>query len=185
MTTPNPIHMLTHEHHLILKVVNALEVLGQGLTSGEAMDAPLFREIIAFMREFADRCHHAKEEDLLFPAMVELGVPESGCPIGGLKGEHVQGRNLVSLLEKGVELYDTEPDRAREIAAEAINRIVKLYPNHIWKEDKMVFPMADKLFNEGQLCHLEESFERVEKEKGSDHDLYKKFAITLEKRFTG
>jgi len=171
--------MLTHEHHLILKVVNALEVLGQGLASGEVMDVPLFRNIIIFMREFADRCHHAKEEDLLFPAMVELGVPESGCPIGGLKSEHVQGRNLVNLLDKGVNLYDTEPDRAREIATEAIKGIVKLYPNHIWKEDEMVFPMAEKLFNEGQLSHLKESFERVEEEQGSDHDLYSKFALTL------
>ena len=182
MSRAKPIHMLTHEHHYILKVVNALDVLGPDLASGKAMDVSLFRQIIAFMRDFADSCHHAKEEDLLFPAMIELGIPESGCPIGGLKAEHTQGRKLVNLLEKGVDLYDTEPDRAREITVEAIRGIVKLYPNHIWKEDEMVFPMAEKLFNSGDLGHLEKAFERVEEEKGSDHDLYARFAIDLEKR---
>lgn len=178
----NPIHTLIHEHVTIMKVVDAMDVLRQGLDAGASLDAPLFREIIEFMREFADRCHHAKEEDLLFPAMVGLGVPESGCPIGGLKGEHAQGRDLVTLLEKGVDMHATDSERAREIVVEAVKGVVKLYPNHIWKEDEMVFPMAEKLFNEGQLGHLNEAFEQAEQTLGSDHHLYETFAEELGQR---
>ena len=54
------------------------------LERGERIDTVLVRQVVEFMREFADRCHHAKEERILFPEMVRKGVPEAGCPIGGL-----------------------------------------------------------------------------------------------------
>lgn len=180
----NPIHMLKHEHLMIMKVVDAIDVLRQRQATGASMDVHLFKEIIEFMHGFADRCHHAKEEDLLFPAMVALGVPESGCPIGGLKHEHAQGRELVIKLEKAVELYATEPKRARGIADDTITKMVQLYTNHIWKEDNMVFPMAEKLFNDGQLAHLEEAFEHTEQTIGREHHRFEAFAETLNQRLS-
>lgn len=178
----NPIHMLKHEHLVIMKVVDAMDLLRQRMASGEVMNVALFREIIKFMRKFADQCHHAKEEDLLFPAMVALGVPESGCPIGGLKHEHIQGRELVTQLEKAIDLHAIEPVQARQIAGDTIHQMVNLYTNHIWKEDDMVFPMAEKLFNAGQLAHLEEAFEQAEETLGSEHHLFETFADSLKHR---
>ena len=98
MNTEHPIHELIHEHHYILKVVHGLSLFDAALERGERVDTELLRCAVEFMREFADRCHHAKEEKILFPAMIRKGVPETGCPLEGLLREHARGRELVAAL---------------------------------------------------------------------------------------
>lgn len=183
MKPVNPIQMLIDEHVYILKVVAALGVIGSTIENEDTIDAPLFARIIDFMREFADRCHHAKEEDLLFPAMVAMGVPETGCPIGGLLAEHTRGRTLIAQLEQGVEQFAADPQAGKRLIGQAIVGITALYPNHIWKEDDMVFPMAEKLFDAGQLDHLLDDFEAVERNKSAAHSSHIQFANDLETRF--
>ena len=70
MSHADPIHQLSHEHRYILKVVHGLSAIDQELAAGRVPDLARLRNIVAFMREFADQCHHAKEEAILFPAML-------------------------------------------------------------------------------------------------------------------
>ncbi|MGB5235002.1 MAG: hemerythrin domain-containing protein, partial [Candidatus Macondimonas sp.] len=98
MPHDNPIHQLTHEHHHILQVVHGLSAIDQELAAGRMPDLARLRDIVAFMREFADQCHHAKEEAILFPAMEDKGVPHDDCPLEGLLREHARGRELVGAL---------------------------------------------------------------------------------------
>ncbi|MFZ2628825.1 MAG: hemerythrin domain-containing protein, partial [Rugosibacter sp.] len=86
-------------------MVNSTAVLDACLEKGEPIDVEMVRKIVHFMREFADKCHHGKEEQLLFPAMEKKGVPETGCPLGGLMGEHKKGRSLVTALEEAADIY--------------------------------------------------------------------------------
>ncbi|MGB5234831.1 MAG: hypothetical protein WBN85_06610, partial [Candidatus Macondimonas sp.] len=58
----------------------------------------------------------------------------------------------------------------------AIAGIQQLYPNHIWKEDQMVFPMAERLFTPAELDALNARFAQAEIELGQDHDRYVAFA---------
>lgn len=180
----NPVDMLYEEHRHILKVIDGLKRILKALNNGWIPDLPLLQDIVSFMREFADQCHHAKEEDLLFPALIQHGVPEGGCPIGGLLGEHVRGRSLVSRLAGAIETFDTDPDNAVAAMKESIDGILKLYPNHIWKEDEMVFPMVARLFNEDELVALKDGFVQVKKDKGQDHQRFIALADTLETRLT-
>ena len=180
MTTENPVHMLTHEHQYILKVVNSLKAFGEQIERGGPVDVDTYRGIVEFMREFADKCHHGKEEALLFPAMEEKGVPESGCPLEALRSEHVKGRQLVAALDEAINAYT--PGEASAIAKilTATRGIYQLYPNHIWKEDEMVFPMVERLFNSDELRKLKTDFEQVETEAGHEHDRYVEFANRVE-----
>lgn len=178
----HPVQQLVDEHRYIMAVVRFLETLPPGMSRGEPVDTGLLGQVVTFMREFADHCHHAKEEDQLFPALVAAGAPESGCPIGGLKGEHARGRQLVGALEQGLERLGSDEQQARAEIQDAIAGIVKLYPDHIWKEDQMVFPMADRLLGSDQLAALEEGFNRVEREHHEAHHLHMAFALELEKR---
>jgi len=174
------VEMLMKEHELILKVVEGLKGLAAALRSGRAADPALLREAIEFMREFADRCHHAKEEDLLFPAFVEHGVPLHGCPIDALLHEHEQGRKLVRSLVEGTDAYGRGEPGAVEVIAGAIDGIVGLYPNHIWKEDQMVFPMAGRLLPEDARAALYAAFEAVEAENPpGTHERFHAFAEQL------
>ncbi|MGQ9493468.1 MAG: hemerythrin domain-containing protein [Anaerolineae bacterium] len=86
---------LMEEHRAIETVLNILENVCQRLETGKAVDAEHLEHILEFIRIFADRCHHGKEEDLLFPAMEKAGIPREGGPIGVMLIEHVQGRNYV------------------------------------------------------------------------------------------
>lgn len=178
-----PIQDLVQEHRYILKVVQALKAIGDELQGGALFDEKLFRNIIAFMREYADKCHHAKEEDLLFPALIEEGVPETGCPIGGLKGEHVKGRKLVGLLEEGVDLYSNKPEEALAVLKQAIDGITSLYPDHIWKEDQMVFPMAERLLSEGRLAGLGQAFSQVDSASAESLYRHQEFATELAEKY--
>lgn len=178
----NPaIAMLTHEHEVIMKVVNALGTMSNELAHGRPADANTLREAVQFMREFADKCHHAKEEDILFPEMARHGIPEAGCPLAALRREHAQGRELVTELAEGVEAYARQEPQAADVLMAVIGNIGHLYSSHIWKEDNMVFPMVDRLFSAEDIDSLAERFEQTEVELGREHETLERFAEGLER----
>lgn len=179
MAIENPIHLLTHEHKHILQVVHGLSVVDENLERGESVDSALLQKIVEFMRNFADKCHHAKEEAVLFPAMENKGVPATGCPLGGLRSEHDKGRALVSALNEAVSNYAAGNLAAVADIRHAIAGIRQLYPNHIWKEDEMVFPMAQRLFTPDELEKLKLDFDAAEKKFGDSHDQYIAFASEM------
>jgi hypothetical protein len=75
----------------------------------EAIFSVSIGDCSGFFRNFADRCHHSKEEDELFPKMVEHGIPKEGGPIGVMLMEHDQGRAFVRGMSEAAEqqqLYD-------------------------------------------------------------------------------
>lgn len=178
----DPIAVLGHEHEFIKKVVAALDRLAGATARAETANPDTLREIVRFMREFADRCHHAKEEDVLFPAMEKKGVPESGCPLGALRREHQQGRSLVTALADATESLSARKSGAAETIADTVHEITELYTNHIWKEDEMVFPMVDRLFSDGERAALFEEFEKAEEEIGADHEALASFADALDQK---
>ena len=182
MDAKHPIHELTREHQDILKVVHGLSLFDAALERGERIDTVLVRQVVEFMREFADRCHHAKEERILFPEMVRKGVPEAGCPIGGLLREHVQGRELVSALARANEAHAEGEAGAADALRAAIAGIQQLYPNHIWKEDQMVFPMAQRLFDAAETARLAADFAAAERDIGAEHERHAAFADELMER---
>ena len=90
---------LMHEHEAILFALKILEAIGQRLDAGRPTDSEDIAAFIGFLKEFADKCHHGKEEGILFPALVAAGIPEQGGPIGVLLAEHVQGRDWIRQME--------------------------------------------------------------------------------------
>ena len=172
MTENAAIRMLTDEHEVILKVVSSLGRIADSLRAGGKADADLLREGVRFMREFADQRHHAKEEDLLFPAMERKGVPAEGGPIGVMNSEHVDARAHVAAFADAVEAYARDGAAAAEPVCAAIYGIGGLYPDHIWKEDNVLYPMALEVFSPEELNELLLQFEDVEAETGADMRAY-------------
>jgi hemerythrin-like domain-containing protein len=87
--------MLEDEHLVIAKVVGAAPVLADRLEADQLVDVETLLGVVEFMRTFADKCHHVKEEELLFPALANKGIPMQGCPVGARTAEHMRGRVLV------------------------------------------------------------------------------------------
>ncbi|MBN1440462.1 MAG: hemerythrin domain-containing protein [Anaerolineales bacterium] len=178
-----PTQVLEREHRFIEKVVQACLALSEEIRAGRAIDADLLRRIADFMRVYADKCHHGKEEILLFPALIARGVPMTGCPIGALSAEHVQGRRLVGGLVDSVGMLDSAGEEARKGILANLDGIQRLYPNHIWKEDYLLFPMTLKMMDPKDLEALQEKFEAVDRSLGREALLgYETFADGLEAR---
>ncbi len=167
-TQRTPVEMLEDEHRSIQKVVVAMSVLAEALEAGRKIDAELLRDIVAFMRTFADQCHHGKEETHLFAALERKGVPARGCPLAALIQEHQKGTALVSALAEAAAGHREGDESATEALVSALRALTALYPDHIWKEDYLLFPMANKILSPEEQADLRQRFEQVEETVGKD-----------------
>jgi len=164
----SPTEILEEEHRFIAKVVSAAAVLADKLEMGQEVEAARFLDMVEFMRTYADQCHHGKEEDLLFPALAKKGVPMRGCPIEALTREHGMGRSLVKGLAETAESYQKGDPSAKNALISNLRGIRDLYPNHIWKEDYLLFPMSNKVLSTEDQQSLCRDFEKVDEAVGRD-----------------
>lgn len=148
---------LEHEHEAILFALRILDSMARQAAAGSAVDRADLTAFVGFLQEFADRCHHGKEEGLLFPALAAAGVAEQGGPLGALLHEHVEGRRWIAQMQAS-----TEPtfDAARfSAAARGYGELLRA---HIRKENEVLFPLAERLLSAAQLEALFEGFEEHE-----------------------
>src|SRR5450756_1448791 len=132
-----------------------MAVLADRLETGQRVEPTTLQNMVEFMRTFADRCHHGKEETHLFPALERKGVPVRGCPMGVLVAEHQKGRSLVKALAEAVDAYAKGDSLATKPLLESLRGITELYPGHIWREDYLLFPLTNKVLQpQDQSCLL-------------------------------
>ena len=148
---------LMNEHEAILSAIQILERMIATIEKATSVETKDIHDFIGFLKEFADKCHHGKEESLLFPAMIGAGVPDRGGPIGVMLAEHAQGRKLIRDMEESI---STDVDRMK--LAQAAREYANLLRNHIKKENTVLFPMAESVLTETQLEKLYEGFEEHE-----------------------
>jgi len=160
-----PTELLKEEHNAIKLMLRILERVCNRLDSGEEVEPRHLEQILDFIRTFADRCHHGKEEDLLFPAMEGVGIPREGGPIAVMLTEHNRGRDLVRMMGEGIEEYSADRQGARSKIAENAQAYIQLLREHIDKEDNVLYPMADAHLPAEKQQGLLEEFERVEEER--------------------
>ncbi len=155
---------LRHEHDAILAALDILQNMDQqlnaGQTTGSAATAELSADLqafIGFLKEFADKCHHGKEEGFLFPALTAAGTPGQGVSVGDLLKEHEQGRERIRQMEASLR---PTLDAAR--FSSAARRYAEVLRSHIQKENDILFPLADKTLSAEKLDELFEAFEAHE-----------------------
>lgn len=148
---------LRHEHEAILFALGILARITQRMEAGVAVAVDDLSAFIAFLKEFADKCHHGKEEGLLFPALVRAGLPEQGGPVEVMLAEHAQGRQWIHDMEAA-----TQPTLDAAAFTTAAAGYSELLRAHIEKENTVLFPMAERLLAQDQLDALFDAFERHE-----------------------
>lgn len=175
--------IMEQEHVIIHRVVAAMAGLADELDHGSKPDPEMLEELVSFLRVFVDQCHHAKEDRWLFPLLEARGVPPSGCPVGALEDEHKQGRVLCSQLAEAVaELKAHGLTAAKESLTNALRALVALYPSHLWKEDYLLIPMAEKLLSHEDQEELVKNFDEVEAGiEAGYHERLEVFPATIER----
>jgi hemerythrin-like domain-containing protein len=159
-----PTQVLMAEHELILEALDALETKVAAVRAGAAPDRAYFEKVVAFLREFADKCHHGKEENLLFKRMTERGFPVQSGPIAVMLSEHEAGRAYIRGIADGAAKVGTDPAATNQIAENA-RGYIDLLRAHIGKENNVLFPMADRALTPEDQAHLAQEFERFEAEE--------------------
>jgi len=158
------ITILMTEHEAIKTMLNILENLATRFEKGELLDLEQVKKALEFITGFADRCHHAKEEDLLFPALEKAGIPRQGGPIGVMLAEHDEGRSHVRAMKEAAERLERGDKKAGLDWARHARAYVSLLNQHIFKEDNILYPMGNERLSAEAQRKLMEEFERVEKE---------------------
>jgi hemerythrin-like domain-containing protein len=154
--------VLREEHDSILKMLDALEATAIRLEAGDAVPLGVLTDFHEFFRLFADRCHHGKEEELLFPLLERKGLPRVGGPVGCMLVEHDDGRAFVKTMGNTAEGCATGDGSARKSWIDAARGYVNLLRNHIWKENEILFQMADHLLSSDEQANLAADFAKVE-----------------------
>ena len=174
---------LKYEHRIIERVLAALEKLTK---SPGDIQLDLWEKAIDFIRNFADKCHHLKEEGVLFPVLEEHGIPREGGPVGMMLVEHEEGRGYVRGMAAALSLAKRDPEAARIALAEHARAYIRLLREHIAKEDQILFEMADaELTAEEQKKILKEFEEHEEREIGTGiHEKYLMIVEELEGRLS-
>jgi hemerythrin-like domain-containing protein len=155
---------LRHEHRAIERVLASLEVAAERIVKGERVNPELLARSLAFAREFVDQCHHAKEENALFPALVDVGASSRGGPVDEMLGEHQQGRSLVAEASTALADYGAQAPGAGASLSGALRGYVGLLRQHIAKEDGILFPLADRTLDDMKKAAIAEAFDRLEQE---------------------
>jgi hemerythrin-like domain-containing protein len=156
VTTPTA--TLVDEHRVILAALDTLERAAERLRSGASLPEGAWSGLVAWLRAFADRSHHAKEENALFPAMVKAGAPSEGGPIGTMLEEHAQARALIRAMDEG-------PPASRAACAREYAALLRA---HIAKENDVLFPLAEASLDPAAARELCRALEAAEAELGSD-----------------
>ncbi len=142
--------ILVEEHVHIMKVIKAIEREIETIKETKKVDTDFIDTIVDFIRTYADKTHHGKEEDILFRNLAGKNMSEKDKTImQGLLDDHVLARKTIGELVEAKDQAD--------VVIEKLKVIIELYPTHICSEDKIFFPAADNYFNEEeQISMLEE-----------------------------
>lgn len=156
------IDTLTAEHRVIEQVLDSLEAFIDGLRPGGGTDRNLVAEYAEFFREFADRCHHGKEEERLFTLLGEHGLSSQAGPVAVMLHEHDLGRSHVrAFSEVGSGSGPLTAEEVGTVSSHAAE-FIPLLRQHIQKEDGVLFPLAERVLGPNDLDRLARQFDEFE-----------------------
>jgi len=160
-----PTGQLKEEHSGIKVMLSILREICHRLESGRTVDSQHLDQILEFLKVFVDKCHHAKEEEYLFPAMEQAGIPREGGPLGVMLAEHQTGRDYIrGMTEASPGVRAGDPAAVKRFVGNA-RSYTDLLLQHIEKEDNILYPMADARLPKKADRDLTSAFAKVEEER--------------------
>ena len=137
------------EHRLIERMLSVIKDVLAKIETKHNVD-PVFVDIaVDFIRVYADRTHHGKEEDILFRDLKEKKLSKEDWRLmNELIEEHVLGRKTTKKVIEANSRYRNGDESALAEIASNLRVLADFYPKHIEKEDKIFFPSARMYFSE-------------------------------------
>jgi hemerythrin-like domain-containing protein len=137
------------EHRLIERMIAVIRCTLEQVDQTQSIDPYFVDTAIDFIRVYADRTHHGKEEDILFRDLRKRPLsPEDQRVMNELIEEHVFGRQTTKALIEANMRYRNGDTSALADIADRLSTLVEFYPKHIVKEDKVFFPASRAYFTD-------------------------------------
>jgi hemerythrin-like domain-containing protein len=169
---------LSRDHQVILKALEILRATALGWRLNQAGAMEDCATLLGFLRTFADRCHHGKEEKALFPKLMQAGMAVEGGPLGVMFYEHDRGRELVRNMAQALD--DGRGDEFELYAT----RYTQLLKDHIAKEDDVLFVKVEDILSAEDDQSILRQFDEIEHEMGEDtHERFHRMLPTLAARY--
>ncbi len=161
----NVISQLKKEHRDINLMLAVLEKICVMMQRGEKVDKRHLESILEFFVTFVGQCHIAKEEEMLFPAMEQAGIPKGGGPIGELRSVHIIARSHISAMHEALRKYTRNVTHDSVFEQNACEYI-ELLKAHIHAEDTL-FALADTYIAPDMQQNLMRVFKQFENKVGA------------------
>lgn len=147
-----PIGPLMWEHRLIEKMLASMMRHMDQIEKSKKVNPLIIDTVVDFVRTYADRTHHGKEEEILFRDLAKKNLtPELKKIMQELLDEHVWGRKTTGMLVAAKEKYLQQGDKEKLAGIiDLARQLGDFYPKHIEKEDKHFFYPCQEYFNKGE-----------------------------------
>ena len=176
---------MVEEHKRIKRMLLVMRKVCVGVMRGNEIDFRDFKNMIDFVRSYADDHHHGKEEKILFNRMIELGGAAEKLVKFGMLVEHDLGRLYMKDLEEALEQVKNGNEEAKvDVIANAIS-YTHLLNRHIDKEDSIAYPYGERELSSEVLSSINGECEIFEKEakKSGIQEKYLKMLDELEQKY--
>jgi len=164
MTGRSPAGPLMREHRVIERMIAVLARQVEAIDASGSVDPAVIDTATDFIRWYADRCHHGKEEDILFR---RLGAKDLDIPLAAamedLIQDHVRGRALTRRLTEDTRHYAAGEVDALPAIRETLEELVTFYPEHIAKEDRHFFKPCLQYFTEAEKAQMLTDFDEFDR----------------------
>lgn len=175
-----PIAPLMIEHRVIEKMIELIDMAVPIIEKAGTVDEALIDTFVDFVRTYADRCHHGKEEEILFRDLGRKKLVHEHLQImNELIDDHKWGRMKVGQLLKAKEEFLSGKQEALSEVLVCLRDIAAFYPKHIEKEDKHFFLPCMDYFTESEKDRMLE--EEMDFDKGFIHRIYKEKTIQVKR----
>ncbi len=166
-----PTGQLMKEHRLIERMIKLMTFELNRISSGNAVNAQFIQSVVDFIRTYADRCHHGKEEDILFRKLTDKQLsPGHVEAMTQLIREHAHARRITAQLAAANDGYKKGDKAALSVISKTLEELVDFYPTHIEKEDKQFFPTCMTYLTDEEKREMHEQF--LEFDRTMIHELY-------------
>lgn len=160
--------ILVKEHDEILNVVAAASKEASRIAKTGKVDTQLIGEMVDFFQQFVDKCHHGKEEADFFPLLEARGISRFMGPVGCMLTEHDIGRKEVRAIKRALDAHKKGRANAAAQLARHLAAYARLLAAHIYKENEILFKLADDVLTPQDQSDLLRNFEVTEQQNLGD-----------------
>jgi hemerythrin-like domain-containing protein len=159
--------ILGHEHRVIQQVASSCGVCAEALRSGTKVPTDVLESIVDFFEKYGDH-YYRQEEELLLSMLREKGVPFGRGPIALINYENHKRRTLVDQLSSAVRTYITSGGATKGVLIETLDALAEFFRSHIWKQDYLLLPMAERVLSEEDKTSLADWLHMIDSMKGAE-----------------